>query len=452
MRDLLLLGLLPVMLYAMAQRPFVAVGMWLWTALFFPNGWVYGIASGLRYNLIFTAVAILGYLAMKNKPKVKFQGLGLLILAFYLWTTIGVTMTLGNPVVSWDIWARFSKIILLFVFVVLVAEKKLHIDFILWCVVFSVGFYACVEGLKFLATGGHHRIAGMEGHVLGDRNELSIAFVMTLPICYYLLGEYGTRSKLIKLGLLGTIAMLVISVIGTQSRGGFIALTVLGGYMFIKSDRKIVMGLVIAVLVVVVAQLASNEWVARINTIEAADEDSSFMGRVVAWKMSFIMAVNHPIFGGGFKSMEYVPNWIELVNHFSSYSWFHTGDALPNPTHPRAAHSLYFQVLGEHGFGGLALYVSMLAVAFFKAARISRLAREQGAPPWLPLLATMLQLSIFSFALGAAALSFAYFDLTFALFGLVLVVEQRLLPNAVSRVGNRDSSVPAPSRAAASFV
>ena len=108
MRDLLLLGLLPVMLYAMAQRPFVAVGMWLWTALFFPNGWVYGIASGLRYNLIFTAVAILGYLAMKNKPKVKFQGLGLLILAFYLWTTIGVTMTLGNPVVSWDIWARFS--------------------------------------------------------------------------------------------------------------------------------------------------------------------------------------------------------------------------------------------------------------------------------------------------------------------------------------------------------
>ncbi len=452
MRDLFLLALLPVLLYAMSKRPFVAVGMWLWTSLFYPNAWVYGMAAGVRYNLLFAAVAILGYLAWKPKPKVRFGLLGGLVITFFVWTTISSIFTVGLPVVVWDIWGRLAKIVLLFVFVLLVLEKKLHVDFMLWCVVLSVGFYANVEGLKFIASGGHHKIAGMWGHVLSDRNELAIAFVMTLPICYYLLHEYGSRWRLARLGLLGTIALLVIAVIGTQSRGGFIALTVLGGYMFIKSDRKIVMGLVIAVLVVVVAQLASNEWVARINTIEAADEDSSFMGRVVAWKMSFIMAVNHPIFGGGFKSMEYVPNWIELVNHFSSYSWFHTGDALPNPTHPRAAHSLYFQVLGEHGFGGLALYVSMLAVAFFKAARISRLAREQGAPPWLPLLATMLQLSIFSFALGAAALSFAYFDLTFALFGLVLVVEQRLLPNAVSRVGNRDSSVPAPSRAAASFV
>ena len=428
MRDLLLLGLLPVMLYAMAQRPFVAVGMWLWTALFFPNGWVYGIASGLRYNLIFTAVAILGYLAMKNKPKVKFQGLGLLILAFYLWTTIGVTMTLGNPVVSWDIWARFSKIILLFVFVVLVAEKKLHIDFILWCVVFSVGFYACVEGQKFLATGGHHRIAGMEGHVLGDRNELSIAFVMTLPICYYLLGEYGTRSKLIKLGLLGTIAMLVISVIGTQSRGGFIALLALGAYMFIKSDRKLIMGLAIVILAVFVAQLASNEWMARINSIESADQDNSFMGRVVAWKLSFIMAMQHPMFGGSFKSLEYLPNWLELSRHFGSYSWFYTGDAVPATNYARAAHSVYFQVLGEHGFVGLLMYVSILFIAFRKASRISRLARAMNAPSWLPTLATMLQLSIFVFALGGAALSFAYFDLIFAIIGLVLVLETRVFP------------------------
>lgn len=428
MRDLFLLGLLPLLLYAMAKRPFVAVGMWLWTSLFYPNAWVYGIASGVRYNLLFAAVAIIGYMAWKPKPKVQFGGLGLLVILFFIWTTISAIFTLGNPVVVWDIWGRMAKITLLFIFVLLVIEKKLHVDFVLWCVVLSVGFYANVEGLKFIASGGHHKIAGMHGHVLSDRNELAIAFVMTLPICYYLLREYGARWPLARIGLLGTIALLVIAVIGTQSRGGFIALTVLGGYMFIKSDRKVLMGLMIVVLAIAVAHLASNEWVARINTIEAADEDSSFMGRVVAWKLSFIMAVKHPFFGGGFKSLEYLPNWLDLSRDFFKYEWFYTAEKVPSTTYARAAHSLYFQVMGEHGFVGLGLYVAMLVSGFRKAARISKMGRALGAPPWLPQLATMIQLSIFAFALGSAALSFAYFDLIFALIGLVLVLEKRILP------------------------
>ena len=433
MRDLFLLGIMPVMLYAMFQRPFIALGMWLWTALFFPNGWVYGIASGIRFNLIFTAVAIIGYLVLKRKPKVQFGALGFFVILFLIWTTIGVTMTLRTPEVSWEYWGRLAKTVLLFVFVVLIIEKKLHIDFMLWCVVLSVGFYADVEGLKFIASGGHHKIAGMHGHVLGDRNELAVAFVMTLPICYYLLHEYGKRSPIVRLGLLGTIALLVIAVVGTQSRGGFIALMAVAAYMFVKSDRKLLMGLLILVVGLVVLQLASNEWMARINTIEAADEDSSFMGRVVAWKLSFIMAMQNPFFGGSFKSLEYLPNWLNLSQHFYSYPWFYTGEMVPSQQVARAAHSIYFQVLGEHGFVGLAIYLAALATAFFKAISVGRRARKLGAPEWLPLLASMLQLSIFAFALGGAALSFAYFDMIFALFGLVLVLEKRILP-AYARV------------------
>lgn len=428
MRDLFLLAILPIFIYAMAKRPFVALGMWVWTALFFPNGWVYGLASGIRYNLLFTGIAIAGYLLMRNKPKIPISGLAALVIGFFMWTTIGVTMTLGLPEVSWDIWSRFAKIVLLFIFVLLVVEKKLHIDFMLWCVVLSVGFYANLEGLKFIATGGGHMIAGMNGHVLGDRNELAIAFVMTLPICYYLFHEYGARSPIIKFGLLCTIGLLVISVIGTQSRGGFIALIALGAYLFMKSDRKIFMGIVIAILVVAVTQLASEEWISRINTIESADQDGSFMGRVIAWKLSFIMAMQNPFFGGSFKSLEYLPNWLELSRNFFAYPWFPTGDLLPGTDVGRAAHSIYFQVLGEHGFVGLILYMTFLFGAFLKAGRVAGRARRAGAPAWLPLMASMIQLSIFAFALGAAALSFAYFDLIFALIGLVVVLEKRILP------------------------
>lgn len=449
MRDLFMLAILPVLLYAMAKRPFVAIGMWVWTALFFPNGWLYGMASGIRYNLLFTGVAVLAYLAMKNKPKVDFGPLGGLILLFFAWTTISSAVTIGNPDVAWEYWNRFAKIVLLFLFVVLVVEKKLHVDFILWCVVLSVGFYANLEGLKFIVTGGGHQISGMATHVLHDRNELAVAFVMTLPICYYLMQEYGKHSRLMRFGLLVTMALLVISVIGTQSRGGFISLVIVGGYFFIKSDRKILVGSAIALITLVVMQLASNDWVERINTIESADEDGSFLGRLVAWKLSFILATEHPIFGGGFRAIQHLPTWLDLSQRFFSFPWFYTGDLLPNPIHARAAHSVYFQVLGDHGFGGLGIYLAILAVAFFKTGSIARRARLTDARGWLPLLATMLQLSIFSFAVGGSALSFAYFDLIFAIFGLVVILEKRLLATATPCLPNRHvstSAAPHPSR------
>jgi probable O-glycosylation ligase (exosortase A-associated) len=427
MRDLLLLGLLPIMLYTMAQRPFIAVGMWLWTALFFPNAWVYGIAGAIRYNLVFAAVAILGYLAWKHKPKVQLTGLGVMVLLFFAWTTGSTITGIGNQDFAWEIWSRFAKIVALFVFVVLVVKDKLHLDFVLWCAVLSVGFYADLESLKFLVSGGGHKIEGLHGHVLGDRNDLSLAFVMVLPICYYLWIEYGKQSRLIGLALLGTMAMLVIGVIGTQSRGGFVALLMLGCYMFLKSDRKILMGILIAALVIGMSFVVSSDWTSRIDTIAVADEDASFMGRVVAWKLSFILAMQHPFFGGGFKALETLSVWSELSKDFFSYSWFYTGTALPNPSLPRAAHSVYFQVLGDHGFVGLALYLACQASAFFKAGSVSRKARRLGAPAWLPLAASMLQLSVFAFAVGGAALSLAYFDLTFAIFGLIVVLETRML-------------------------
>ena len=433
MRDLFLLALLPLMLYAMAQRPFIAVGMWVWTALFFPNGWVYGMATHIRYNLLFTAVAILGYLAWKHKPKVQLGMIGSFVLLFFLWTSISTFTSLSPSEVSTEYWIRFFKVVMLFVFVALTISDKLHVDFVLWCLVLSVGFYADLEALKFLASGGGHNIAGMNGHVLGDRNELSLAFVMTLPVCYYLLNEYGKQSKILNLGLLGTMALLVIGVIGTQSRGGFLALAALGVYMYVKSERKVLLTFLIVGLAIGLAPFISDDYTSRIDTIQTADQDASFMGRVVAWKLSFIMAMQHPFFGGGFKSLEYFPVWKELSREFFSYPWFYTGNALPNATVGRAAHSIYFQVLGEQGFGGLILYLGCLASTFFKAGSVARRAKRAGAPQWLRTLATMLQLSVFAFALGGAALSFAYVDLIFCLFGLVLVVEKRLLPAALEQ-------------------
>ncbi len=434
MRDLFFLALLPVILYTMAKRPFIAVGMWIWTAMFFPNAWMYGAASSIRYNLLFTGIAMLGYLTLKDKPKVTFGRLGGLILLFFLWATISSILTGGLPSATWDIWARFAKVVLLFVFVILIIDKKLHVDFFLWCVVLSIGFYAGLEALKYLASGGGHKIAGFTGHALGDRNELALAFVIILPICTYLLHEYGKSYAPIRYALLGLMGLIVAAVIGTQSRGGFIALIGLAGYLFIKSDRKPLLAFLTVVVLVVMSNFVSSEWTSRMDTIGDASEDASFMGRVVAWKLSFIMAVQNPFFGGGFKTLEYFPVWYSLSQDFFSYSFFYTGDVLPDPQKARAAHSVYFQVLGDHGFAGLAIYLTFLLTAFRNARKIAISARRHVETQWIGSIATMLQLSIFAFCLGGAALSFAYFDLMFALYGLIVVLGERILPRELKNI------------------
>jgi probable O-glycosylation ligase (exosortase A-associated) len=432
MRDLFLLAILPFLLYTMAKRPFVGLGLWIWTALFFPNGWVYGAASVIRFNLLFAGVTAFTYMIMKDKPKFRLGGTGWLVVLFFIWATASTMMGMGRPELAWDIWNRFMKVILLFVFVIAIVDSKLHFDFFLGCVVLSVGFYADLEALKFLASGGGHKIQGMSGHVLGDRNELSVAFVMLLPICVYLLREYGKQSRALSLALMGTIALTVTAVIGTQSRGGFIALLALGAYFFIKSDRKFLVAAMLAVLVLGLSQVVTTEWVSRIDSINSADKDASFMGRVVAWKLSFILATQHPFFGGGFKGLEYFPVWSSLSQDFFSFPWFYTGDAVPDPEKARAAHSVFFQVLGDHGFVGLCIYLAFLFGAFLKARRIVMRARLARSAEWIAKAATTLQLTLFAFCVGGAALSFAYFDLTFATIALLIVLEKRILPRAIA--------------------
>ena len=148
MRDLILLAVLPFLIFAIFQRPFIGLGLWIWTALFYPNGWVYGAASNIRYNLLFTGITIAVYFTSKHKVRLVLGATGTLLLMFFFWVSMSTIFGLAPAEYRWELWTRFAKIIALFIFILLIVEKKLHIDFFLWCLIFSVGFYAGLEGLK----------------------------------------------------------------------------------------------------------------------------------------------------------------------------------------------------------------------------------------------------------------------------------------------------------------
>ena len=99
-------------------------------------------------------------------------------------------------------------------------------------------------------------------------------------------------------------------------------------------------------------------------------------------------------------------------------------------TFGRAAHSIYFQVLGDHGFVGLALYLGMLATAWWYAAAVRRRARRSDHLAWMADLAGMIQVSLVAFVVAGAGLSMAYYDLLYLLLGTVIALRQMVLQGA----------------------
>ena len=103
------------------------------------------------------------------------------------------------------------------------------------------------------------------------------------------------------------------------------------------------------------------------------------------------------------------------------------------------AHSIYFEVLAEHGFVGLALFLSIGVLALLNTGRLAKLAPQDLRFGWIPSLAAMIQISLVSYATTGAFLGLAYFDLYYQLLAIVVVINllasQKASPQPLIRAG-----------------
>jgi probable O-glycosylation ligase (exosortase A-associated) len=235
--------------------------------------------------------------------------------------------------------------------------------------------------------------------------------LITIPLAYFL--HATSAHRLARFGLVAIMILSAVAVLGTYSRGGLIGLLFLSLYFWLKSTRKILVT-VCAIAVGVVAWSAlPDRWFARMSSIQHVDADDSFQGRQDAWRFAF-NAASSRLTGVGFSGTE-------DPTVFQRY--------LPEPTatfnRGRAAHSIYFQVLGDHGFIGLALYLAILGLAWRLTGRLS--GRRSGSDHQLHALGQMVRVSLATYCVAGAALNVAYESLVFCLLGL-LSAATRLIP------------------------
>ena len=433
MRDILLVGFLFVAIFYSFKKPFLGVAAWIWIALMAPAAWTFGFSQSFRLNLTIVLVTAIAYVFSKRKEPFKFTSIHFWVFLFAFWMLISTIFNLRvNSDYAWIKLTEFSKIIALFLFITLTVKKELHINTLVWAIVLAISSYAAMEGVKFLLSGGGHRIAGKAG-IIADRNDLAVAINMCLPLIFYLWSV--TKNKNVKLGLAGLAALNVIAIVGTYSRGGFVGLTILLFAMWLKSNRKLVYALLACLVLPILMANAPQDWVDRQNTVEtAATDDGSFIGRLWAWKIATLIAIDNPMTGGGFKATTDPVLWSTYAPSTPDFGPIETPEVPFNLT-PKAAHNIYFQVLGSSGFVGLFIFLAMMMTGFLTCLKMASLAKKNNIE-WAHRLSSAVSLSFIAYGITGINVSLAYFELVYALLAIVIA----LASNLNHSIRNREKS------------
>ena len=168
--------------------------------------------------------------------------------------------------------------------------------------------------------------------------------------------------------------------------------------------------------------LLPQHYLERMGTITKYQSDESASTRLQVWQWTLEYAAANPM-GGGFDAF--------LGNKFT-YETRQVSGSENNRTvtyekvtdSGRAYHSSYFEMLGEQGWPGLFLWLSLQALGVWQMERIRwRFARknsegEEGKASWQWGFATALQQSQIVYLVGAAFVGIAYQPFIFMLIGL----------------------------------
>lgn len=436
MRDIAFLLIWLVLAPLAIRYAFVGVMLWIWTALLAPNEMLYGAAAGIPFNKVAAALTVLGLIFGRDRKTFRLDANTILLAALLVIGLLSSVNEISASPDGWVLYSRLVKVIVLAFIMTMVIHDRLRIHAAVLTMVVAMGFNGVDEGLKFVASGGYHRVLGLSN--VGDNNSFAVAILMLIPMIFYLYKQ--SAEKLVRISCLVGISLCVISIIATFSRGGFIGLMLLALTFVSGRKNKIWAGSVVAVLAIIVLFVTPDSFFQRVDTIDAVRQDSSFMGRVIAWKMSLLIALDHPLLGGGFHAVQHPDVWAAYKPFFYTLDFIPTQD--PGVL-PHAAHSIYFEVLGDLGFLGLAVFLGLLAVGLLGAWSVKRRTRGHPEMEWAHELARMLQLSLLVYAVTGAALSMGYFEM----FYIMLTVTSVLRRCVREEYGRVRSAVTPPIRA-----
>jgi probable O-glycosylation ligase (exosortase A-associated) len=424
----IVLGVLPFIF----RVPAVGAYLWAWLSMMNPHKLTYGFAYNLPFAQLTAVTTLLVLPFSKQRKPFPLNAVSAVQLVLLCWMSFTALFALNTPDVVLERWIFVMKIqVMLFATLMLVRGRQ-QIETLVWIVTLSIGFYGVKGGVWTVLTGGGGRVWGPPGGMIEGNNELAVALVMLMPFMAYLY-RVSTR-RIVRIGLGFSLATTAFAVLGTQSRGALLALVAMSAILGLKSRYKIRATFALAAALAIVITFMPDSWVSRMETMQTYEEEGSAMSRLYTWTTLWNAAQDRPILGTGFRA--------DSIEIFERYA----------PTEPKwamfkgavwVAHSIYFQMLGEQGFVGLAIFLILFGLAWIRAGTLAKITKDDPEfGSWVPLLMPMVQVSLAGYLVGGAFLSLAYFDLPYYIIAYVILVdatvrEHRRRASALAPVASR---------------
>jgi len=395
----------------------------------------------LNYAYVIAILTCLSWsFSRADKKQLPITPLVILTVLFSIWITFTSWFALAPGDDVWTKWTTVQKVLFMCLVGYALTTTRERLNQLIWVVVLTIGLWG-VKGALWSILHGGGEIHGPDNGMLSDNNDFGLGLILILPLLFYqwhLAANRHVRRGLLFMGFLVTLAVFF-----TYSRGALVGVCAMGAVFWLRSRAKFTTGLLISALALSVFSFAPERWFNRMGTIETFQHDGSAMGRLHLWQVSLRIAELHPITGGGFR----VTFWPNVTNDMLR------GTDLERLTKPRAAHSIYFDALSEHGWIGFSLFVMILGYSWMNCVWLIRRTRNRSDLAWANLLGRMGQAVLVGYATAGAFASQAYLDeywcIIFIFDAARRLVAKQLVPAGVFGAA-RAAKMPAPQQAISS--
>jgi len=288
--------------------------------------------------LLLLSILSSGNLRLKGKQAVLFLGL------------LGLMVAHG-PIAVNNYWALMVFITMAINFIVFLSltlfvddEEKYEKLIKVWL---SIHVILALIGLM---KGSGRGIGGF----LGDENDFCMTMNMIIPFPFFLAMSEVGKKRILYLGL--TLTFLTVIIL-TQSRGGFVGLLATIIYCWLRTKKKVVTALLIAILAGFALLIAPSSYWSEVRSIQEEGASKGTGGeRVYTWGIGWHMFLDNPIMGVGQGNFPWA---------FKKYEFQATGSDEPfrgRSVAGRMAHSIYFTMLPELGLIGTLLFLGMVGM------------------------------------------------------------------------------------------
>jgi len=417
MRDYVLTAVVFALVPVCFARPWLGILTWYWLGLMNPHRLTWEFAYTMPFAMLVGGATLLGVFFARDRRPIPWERellLTALLMACFLFTTFFA----WAPSYAWAQLEKVGKIVLMTFVTTMFIYGKFRIRCLLLVVVGSLGYYGFKGGVWSIIHGGAEQVVGPEGSFIEGNTFLSLALNMVIPLMIALARDEERRWLR---RLLYIVAVLsAISSLFSYSRGGWLGLAVVVLLLLLqlKGGTRVLVLSALVVVALTAHSLLPERVFTRAGTLENIEEDCSANQRLMSWTVHWNVAKTYPLTGAGFQ-FENAEDGRWLTFGDPKYAeCFHVSSS--------AAHSIYFQILGQHGFVTFFIYMLLLIAVQLKLNRLRREAKRRPESAWIGTYALGLQIGLLSYMVSGAFLSSAYFDLAWLYFAVTVILSREL--------------------------